>query len=55
MLLTSHYLDEVEHLADRVGVLRRGRLVAEGTPESLAAAAGVTTIRFQMPEGSDAR
>ena len=52
VLLTSHYLDEVEHLADRVGVLRRGRLVAEGTPDSLAAAAGVTTIRFQLPDGS---
>jgi ABC-2 type transport system ATP-binding protein len=52
VLLTSHYLDEVELLADRVGVLRRGRLVAEGTPESLAAVAGVTTIRFQVPEGS---
>jgi len=51
VLLTSHYLDEVEHLADRVGVLRRGRLVAEGTPDSLASAVGVTTIRFQLPTG----
>ena len=36
VLLTSHYLDEVEHLADRVGVLRRGRLIAEGSPGELA-------------------
>lgn len=48
VLLTSHYLDEVEHLADRVGVLRRGRLVAEGTLQSLAGQAGVSTIRFQV-------
>ena len=38
VLLTTHYLDEAEHLADRVGVLAAGRLVAEGTPEELAAA-----------------
>ena len=35
VLLTSHYLDEVEQLADRVGVLRRGRLIAEGSPAAL--------------------
>ena len=35
MLLTTHYLDEAEHLADRVGVLSAGRLVAEGTPDEL--------------------
>ncbi len=35
VLLTTHYLDEAEHLADRVGVLVAGRLVAEGTPEEL--------------------
>lgn len=36
VLLTSHYLDEVQHLADRVGVLRHGRLIAEATPDTLA-------------------
>jgi ABC-2 type transport system ATP-binding protein len=49
VVLTSHYLDEVEHLADRVGVLARGRLVAEGTPATLTGALGTTTIRFQLP------
>jgi ABC-2 type transport system ATP-binding protein len=53
VLLTSHYLDEVEHLADRVGVLRRGRLVAEGTTAELAATTGDTTIRFRVPAGVD--
>jgi len=51
VVLTSHYLDEVEHLADRVGMIVRGRLVAEGTPDTLTAMSGVTTIRFQLPEG----
>ena len=32
VLLTTHYLDEAEHLADRVGVLVAGKLVAEGSP-----------------------
>ena len=32
VLLTTHYLDEAEHLADRVGVMGDGRLLAEGTP-----------------------
>ena len=43
MLLTTHYLDEAEHLADRVGVLVAGRLVAEGTPEELIGGTGTTT------------
>jgi ABC-2 type transport system ATP-binding protein len=50
VLLTSHYLDEVEHLADRVGVLRRGRMVAEGSPAELTATTGDTTIHFRVPE-----
>ncbi len=49
VLLTSHYLDEVEHLADRIGVLSRGRMVAEGKTDALADAFGSTTIRFQIP------
>ena len=53
IILTSHYLDEVEQLADRVGVMVRGRLVTEGTPESLVAAAGVTVVRFPLPDGTD--
>jgi ABC-2 type transport system ATP-binding protein len=51
MLLTTHYLEEAEHLADRVGVLSAGRLVAEGTPDDLIGRAGTTVIRFQLPDG----
>jgi ABC-2 type transport system ATP-binding protein len=37
ILLTTHYLDEAQHLADRVVVVAGGRVIAEGTPESLGA------------------
>ena len=40
ILLTTHDLDEAERLADRVGVLHGGRLVAEGTPAELVARYG---------------
>lgn len=51
VLLTTHYLDEAEHLADRVGVLAGGRLVAEGTPEQLMATAPNATVGFDLPAG----
>jgi ABC-2 type transport system ATP-binding protein len=35
VLLTTHYMDEAYHLADRVCVLHKGRIVAEGSPEDL--------------------
>jgi ABC-2 type transport system ATP-binding protein len=53
VLLTTHYLDEAEHLADRVGVLTRGQLVAEGTPEALMSASPTTTISFELPDEVD--
>jgi ABC-2 type transport system ATP-binding protein len=51
VLLTTHYLDEAEHLADRVGVMSGGRLIAEGTPKELMRAAPETTISFELPDG----
>ena len=54
VLLTTHYLEEAEHLADRVAVLARGRIAAEGTPSRLRAdASGTTLIRFRLPERAD--
>jgi ABC-2 type transport system ATP-binding protein len=53
VLLTTHYLDEAERLADRVGVLSQGVLVAEGTPAELTAGRGDTVVSFTVdpPDG----
>ncbi len=52
VLLTTHYMDEVEALADRVAVLSNARIVATGTPSSLGGRdTGVVTIRFGLPPG----
>jgi len=48
VVLTTHYLDEAEHLADRVGVMVRGRLVEVGTPSSLGGrSTAEATVRFR--------
>ena len=48
ILLTTHYLDEAEQLADRVAVLRDGVIVREGTPAQLTGGAAVETeIRYR--------
>src|SRR5256886_13579841 len=44
ILLTTHDLDEAARLADRIGILHQGRLVAEGTAEELAARSGGGTL-----------
>ena len=51
ILLTTHYLDEAQQLADHIAVLSRGRIVAEGTPASLASGPLRATITFTLPEG----
>jgi ABC-2 type transport system ATP-binding protein len=47
ILLTTHYLDEAEQLADRVAVLREGQIVALGRPTELTGAARATEIRYR--------
>jgi ABC-2 type transport system ATP-binding protein len=47
ILLTTHYLDEAEQLADRVAVLRDGVIVREGTPSELTGGAVETEIRYR--------
>ncbi len=50
VLLTTHYLDEAEHLADRVGVLAQGRLIAEGSPDQLIGQVNGTVVSFMLPD-----
>jgi ABC-2 type transport system ATP-binding protein len=47
ILLTTHYIEEAHRLADRVAVLRRGEIVASGTPAELIAQAPATVIRYR--------
>jgi ABC-2 type transport system ATP-binding protein len=54
ILLTTHYMDEAQNLADRVAVLSRGRIVAEGPPEFLAGREnGAALIHFRLAQGVD--
>jgi ABC-2 type transport system ATP-binding protein len=52
ILLTTHYMDEAQNLADRVAVISRGRIVAEGHPDEIGGRRQAeTTIRFVRPDG----
>jgi ABC-2 type transport system ATP-binding protein len=47
ILLTTHYMDEAQNLADRVAVIARGRILEEGTPETIGGRSdGVAFVRF---------
>ncbi len=53
IFLTSHSMDEVQYLADRVAIIAAGRVVAEGTPDTLAGREkAAATIRFHLPSGA---
>ncbi|MER6912436.1 ATP-binding cassette domain-containing protein [Streptomyces sp. NPDC000594] len=53
IFLTTQYLEEADRLADRIAVLHRGKLVAEGSPEQLKrqVGGGHVTLRFADPRG----
>lgn len=54
ILLTTHYMDEAQHLADRIAVIGSGRIVATGTPDTLGRRQdGAVVIRFAPPSGVD--
>jgi ABC-2 type transport system ATP-binding protein len=50
VLLTTHYMDEAQYLADRVAVIADGRIVAEGPPATIGHRdLGAARIRFRLP------
>ncbi len=49
VLFATHYLDEADHVADRILVLDRGRVVGDGSPAALKATVTERTIRFAWP------
>jgi ABC-2 type transport system ATP-binding protein len=52
VFLTTHYMEEAEHLADRIAVIADGRIVAEGTPGAIGGRDRMATlIRFTLPDG----
>ena len=53
VLLSSHYLEEVDALADRLAILDGGRVIAEGTPSDLKAALGGDRLTLRVREFSD--
>ncbi len=53
MVLTTHFMDEAERLADHVVVVDHGRVVAVGSPQELTAAGAHGTLRFRALPGLD--
>jgi ABC-2 type transport system ATP-binding protein len=51
ILLTTHYMDEAQHLADRVVVIARGTVIAEGTPDTLGGSSESALVAFRVPYG----
>jgi ABC-2 type transport system ATP-binding protein len=52
VLLTTHYMDEAQNLADRVAIIAEGRIVAEGSPATLAGRDyAKAKVRFHLPDG----
>jgi ABC-2 type transport system ATP-binding protein len=54
VFLTTQYLEEAEQLADRVGIIAAGTLVAEGTPTALKARVGEPTLHVELADHASA-
>jgi ABC-2 type transport system ATP-binding protein len=54
VFLTTQYLEEAEQLADRVGIIARGSLMAEGTPKTLKARVGEPTVHVELADPASA-
>lgn len=52
VVLTTHYIDEAEHLANRLILLVGGKVAADTTPERLRAEGGPATVRYHLPDGA---
>jgi ABC-2 type transport system ATP-binding protein len=50
VLLTTQYLDEADQLADRIAVIDRGKVVAEGTPNQLKASVGIASLQLKLAD-----
>ena len=51
IVLTTHYMDEAQHLADRVAVIAHGKVIADGTPDALGRGAGeAAVVGFRVPD-----
>ncbi len=55
IFLTTQYLEEADELADRVGIINDGRIVAEGTPDELKRTVGSDVVRVRLHDDSDRR
>jgi ABC-2 type transport system ATP-binding protein len=53
VLLTTQYLDEADQLADRIAVIDRGKVVAEGTSNELKASIGTATLQLKLANKAD--
>jgi ABC-2 type transport system ATP-binding protein len=51
VFLTTHYMEEAQELADRVAIIDRGRIIAEGPPDELGGRGDTAEISFRLPDG----